>query len=142
MEVKIKLKGGAVVPQYETKGSSGLDLRCLKEELIFPQQTILIPTGIFIQMSQGHEGQVRSRSGLTIKKNLIVLNAPGTIDEDYRGEIKVILHNVGDVRQEIEAGDRIAQLVFAPVSKATFVITNSLYETERGQGGFGSTGEK
>jgi dUTP pyrophosphatase len=130
------------LPRYETQHSAGLDLRAaLEEELVVsPGERVLIPTGLRIAIEDGHEGQVRPRSGMALKHGITVLNAPGTIDSDYRGELKVILAHHGSNPHTIERGDRIAQLVIAAVSRAVLEEVTDLDETERGSGGFGSTG--
>ncbi len=130
------------LPSYATPGSSGLDLRAAVEDKVVlePGERALIPTGIILEIPEGYEGQVRPRSGLAINKGVTVLNSPGTIDSDYRGEIKVILINLGKEKVEIGRGDRIAQLVISPVVKADIEEVEDLSETLRGSGGFGSTG--
>ena len=112
---------------------------CIRDRLI-PQQRAAVPTGLFIAMPEGVEAQIRSRSGLALKTGLTVANAPGTIDSDYRGEIKVLLINLGPEPVTIDHGMRIAQMIFSPVLKATFQLTNKLDDTSRGDRGFGSTG--
>ncbi len=132
------------LPSYATPHSSGLDLRAAIEKPITvkPLERVLIPTGLILEIPEGYEGQVRPRSGLALKKGLTVLNAPGTIDADYRGEVKVILINLGKEEVVIEPGERIAQLVIAPVQRVEVVEAQELTPTERGEGGFGSTGTK
>jgi len=130
------------LPAYETPGSAGMDLRAMLgggAETVAPGARALIPTGLRLAIPQGFEGQVRPRSGLALKTGLTVANAPGTIDADYRGEVKVILINLGDAPVELSHGDRIAQLVIAPVARAVWA-EGALDETTRGAGGFGSTG--
>jgi len=133
---------GAALPEYGSAGASGADLRAhLSTELtLAPGARALVPTGLRMAIPPGLEGQVRPRSGLAAKSGLTVLNTPGTIDSDYRGEIKVILVNLGQDEVVIRPGDRIAQIVFSPVVRVTFTRTDVLAETERGSGGFGSTG--
>jgi dUTP pyrophosphatase len=133
---------GAVLPSYETSGSAGADLRARLESPIIlePGARALVPTGIRLEIPPGYEGQVRPRSGLAIRNGVTVLNAPGTIDSDYRGEVLVILINHGDAPFAIHGGERIAQLVVAPVTKAVFRETTALEASDRGDGGFGSTG--
>ncbi|MEO8756977.1 MAG: dUTP diphosphatase [Devosia sp.] len=135
---------GLELPKHQSAGAAGVDLLAAlpaNETLtIGPGLRAMVPCGFAIALPQGFEGQVRPRSGLAAKHGVTVLNAPGTIDADYRGEIKVILVNHGDETFEIRRGDRIAQLVVAPVSAVNFTATESLDETERGSGGFGSTG--
>ena len=130
------------LPRYETDGAAGMDIcAALSAPLtINPMQREAVPTGLAMAIPQGYEVQVRPRSGLTFKHGLTVANAPGTIDSDYRGEVKVILINLGNAPVEITHGMRIAQMVFAPVAKAAPEIVTHLDETERGSGGFGSTG--
>jgi dUTP pyrophosphatase len=145
LTVRIKrLPHGAdlALPAYESEAAAGLDLRAAITEPmgLQPGKRALVPTGFVIELPAGHEGQVRPRSGLAAKHGVTVLNTPGTIDADYRGEVKVILINLGDEPFAIEPGSRIAQLVVAPVSRAELVETESLGDSERGSGGFGSTG--
>ncbi len=130
------------LPSYATPGSAGFDLRAAVEDKVVlePGERALIPTGIILEIPEGYEGQVRPRSGLAVNKGVTVLNSPGTIDSDYRGEIKVILINLGKEKVEIKRGDRIAQLVISPVVKADIEEVEDLSETLRGSGGFGSTG--
>ncbi len=132
------------LPKYETSGSSGMDLAAnLKSEIsIESGKTAIIPTGISLSIPKGFEIQIRPRSGLAAKNRISVLNTPGTIDADYRGEIKVILINLGSETFIVEKGLRIAQMVVCPVVKAKFEEVTELNETKRGQGGFGSTGTK
>ncbi len=131
-------------PAYATVDAAGMDLSAAVEDgapvTLAPGERAAIPTGIQLAIPQGYEGQVRPRSGLALKNAVTVLNAPGTIDADYRGEVKVILVNLGTAPFEIKRGMRIAQLVFAPVVRAALAQTASLEETARGEGGFGSTG--
>lgn len=142
MKVEIINKSKHDLPKYETALSAGVDLRANMEEPVTlkPLQRALIKTGLFIALPAGYEAQVRPRSGLAFKKGITVLNTPGTIDADYRGEIGVILVNLSDEDFVVEDGERIAQLVFAKHERADFVETAELSETERGAGGFGSTG--
>lgn len=130
------------IPQYATPGSSGVDLCSTMYCMIKPGDMALIPTGIKLAIPEGYEGQIRPRSGLALDKKIIIPNSPGTIDSDYRGEIRVLLMNMGDDPFTITFGDRIAQLVFAPVAQATFEEVKSLEPTKRGAGGFGSTGTR
>lgn len=143
MKVKIINKSNNELPAYETSASAGLDLRAFIPESItlLPLGRSLIKTGLFMEIPEGYEAQVRPRSGLALKSGITVLNAPGTIDADYRGEIGVILVNLSQDNFEINTGDRIAQLVFAKVKQAKWILTEELSETERGEGGFGSTGK-
>lgn len=144
MKIKMKNESSNSMPEYKTPGSAGMDLRAnLKDYIILrPGGRVSVPTGLYAEIPQGYEGQVRSRSGLSIKNGIIVLNAPGTVDSDYRGEICVILMNMGDEEFIIHNGDRIAQLVICPVVQAEIEPVNILDETERGEGGFGHTGIK
>lgn len=128
------------LPQYETAGAAGMDLRAAEYAVLYPGVTTMIRTGIAIALPEGCEGQVRPRSGLAAKHSVTVLNSPGTLDLDYRGEIKVLLINHGPNDFIINPGDRIAQLVIAHVARAEWVEVESLAETERGDGGFGSSG--
>ncbi len=132
------------LPKYETKGASGMDLAANINTKIYidPGKSAVIPTGLALSIPKGYEVQIRPRSGLAAKKNISVLNTPGTIDADYRGEIKVILVNLGKDSFEVENGLRIAQMVVCPVVQAQLEEINDLSETERGDGGFGSTGIK
>lgn len=135
---------GLPLPKYATKLSSGMDLYAdIKDSVVIkPFGRALIPTGISVELAEGYEIQVRPRSGLAAKHGITVLNTPGTIDADYRGEIKVILINLGQEDFVIERGDRIAQMVVAPVISATLELVPILEESARGEGGFGSTGSK
>jgi dUTP pyrophosphatase len=139
-----KLSTSVSFPKYETPGSSGMDIAAHIEEniIINPGEKSLISTGLFVAIPIGYEIQIRPRSGLAAKKNITVLNTPGTIDADYRGEIKVILINLGKEKFTIERGDRIAQMVVCPVIQAELEEVTELSNTERGSGGFGSTGTK
>jgi dUTP pyrophosphatase len=128
------------LPAYETPGSAGLDLRSAETLVLRPGARALVPTGVAIELPAGYEAQVRPRSGLAAKHGVTVLNAPGTIDSDYRGEIKVPLINHSDDDFHIARGDRIAQMVVAPVTRAELVETAGLNETPRGAAGFGSSG--
>jgi len=132
------------LPKYETSGSSGMDLSANIEKNINldPGKSVIVPTGLMVAIPEGYEIQIRPRSGLAAKKNISVLNTPGTIDADYRGEIKVILINLGNNKFIVEKGIRIAQMVVCPVVKAHFEEVNELNNTFRGKGGFGSTGTK
>ena len=130
------------IPKYETSGSSGMDLGSNIDANISPGKIAIIPTGLALSIPKGFEAQIRPRSGLAAKKKISVLNTPGTIDSDYRGEIKVILINLGEEIFQVEKGLRIAQMVFCPIVQAQFREVDDLNETERGKGGFGSTGTK
>ncbi len=144
MQVKIINRSKHALPGYETSSSAGMDVRAnLIERIVLkPLERALIPTGLFLEIPEGYECQVRPRSGLAFKKGITVLNAPGTIDADYRGEVGVILINLSNEEFVVEDGERIAQLVFAEYKQAEWVETAVLTETERGEGGFGSTGVK
>ncbi len=144
MKVRIVNHSTHPLPVYATTGSSGMDIRANLESPIQlkPLQRALVPTGLFLEIPHGYEAQVRPRSGLAIKQGITCLNTPGTIDADYRGELKVILINLSDQEQSITNGDRIAQLVFQQVEKVSLEVVDVLNETERGNGGFGHTGNK
>ena len=139
-----KLSNSVSIPKYETPGSSGMDIAAHIENniIINPGEKALVPTGFSIAIPRGYEVQIRPRSGLDTKKNITVLNTPGTIDADYRGEIKVILINLGKEKFIIENGDRIAQMVVCPVVQTILEEVKELSDTKRGSGGFGSTGSK
>ncbi len=143
MVVKIVNQSRNELPAYSTALSAGMDLRANLDEPIVlkPLERTLVPTGLFIELPIGHEAQIRPRSGLAFKNGITVLNTPGTIDADYRGEIKVILINLGTEPFPIARGERIAQLVLAPVTQLGWAEVSSLDETLRGAGGFGSTGQ-
>ena len=132
------------LPRYETHGSAGMDLRAALEHTLTipPLGRVRVPTGIAIAIPQGFEAQIRPRSGIASKSGVTVLNAPGTVDSDFRGQIEVLLVNVSDTPAEIEPLDRIAQLVVAPVARAELLIVESLEATVRGGGGYGSTGRR
>lgn len=136
---------GLPLPAYQTTGAAGMDLHAAVPEgapvTLAPGARAMIPTGFAIALPEGFEAQVRPRSGLAAKAGVTVLNSPGTIDHDYRGEVAVILINHGDVAFEIKRGERIAQMLLAPVTRAVWIEADSLDETERGAGGFGSTGK-
>jgi dUTP pyrophosphatase len=143
ISVKIINKSDNPAPEYATEGAAGIDLRAFLSEdvVLLPLQRKLIPTGIFMEIPEGFEGQVRPRSGLALKQGLTCLNSPGTIDSDYRGEVGVILINLGQEVQTIHSGDRIAQLVIASVERAELLTVETINETSRGSGGFGHTGK-
>ncbi len=128
------------LPRYETDGSAGLDLRADEAFSLAPGERRLVPTGLAMELPPGHEGQVRPRSGLAVKHGIALVNAPGTIDSDYRGEVKVLLVNLGQAPVAFARGDRIAQLVVAPVTRARVELADDLAGSGRGSGGFGSTG--
>ena len=138
-----KLNSKVKLPKYKTDGSSGMDLMAFlsKPILIMPQKSELIPTGLSIAIPDNTEVQIRPRSGLAAKNNISVLNTPGTIDSDYRGELKVILYNHGSEEFIVNNDDRIAQMILVPIIKATFEEVENLPESIRGEGGFGSTGK-
>ncbi|MBO8481100.1 deoxyuridine 5'-triphosphate nucleotidohydrolase [Muribaculum sp. An289] len=143
MKCRIMNRSGNALPAYATELSAGMDLRAdIAEPMeIRPLQRAMVPTGIFIALPEGTEAQVRPRSGLAAKHGVTVLNSPGTIDADYRGEVKVILVNLSDTVFTVNPGDRIAQMVIARYEKAEWEECESLDETSRGEGGFGSTGK-
>ncbi len=142
IDIKCIASKGAVIPEYKTAGAAGADLCALLDSplTIKAGKYAMVPTGLFFEIPQGYEVQVRPRSGLAAKNGVTVLNTPGTIDSDYRGEIKIILINLGESDFTINSGDRIAQMIVAPVTQARFSLSESLSQTERGEGGFGSTG--
>jgi dUTP pyrophosphatase len=144
MEIRYTMKAGATAPEYKSEGAAGADICAFLEEsvVIHPGQRCLLPTGVFVEIPSGFEIQVRPRSGLALKNGITVLNAPGTIDSDYRGEIGVVLINLGDSPFTVNHGDRIAQLVVAPVLRAAFALSEALSDTVRGAGGYGSTGKE
>ncbi|MEZ4981638.1 MAG: dUTP diphosphatase [Saprospiraceae bacterium] len=144
MKVKVINKSAHELPAYETSGSAGMDLRADITEAIqlTSLERTLIPTGLFIELPQGYEAQIRPRSGLSIKKGLSLVNSPGTIDSDYRGEIKVIVVNLSKETQTIEPSERIAQMVIAKYEQIEWEPVIELTSSERGAGGFGSTGTK
>lgn len=144
MQIKILNKSNHPLPSYETLSSAGMDLRAHIEESVVlqPMARTIVKTGLFIELPVGYEAQVRPRSGLAAKKGITVLNAPGTIDADYRGEVGVILINLSSESFVIENGERIAQLVIAKHERAQWEEVEILSETSRGSGGFGSTGVK
>ncbi|MFA8299005.1 MAG: dUTP diphosphatase [Hyphomicrobiales bacterium] len=144
MKIKIVNKSNHPLPEYATKASAGVDLRANLNTPIAlgPMERKLVPTGLYIEIPEGYEAQVRPRSGLAIKKGISVLNSPGTIDADYRGEIMVILINLSKEVFIINDGERIAQMVFAAHEQAEWELVSELEETDRGNGGFGHTGHK
>ena len=144
MRVKIVNQSNNPLPAYETKSSAGMDLRAFLPDgpiILEPMQRSLVPTGLYMEIPEGYEGQVRPRSGLAIKSGITVLNSPGTIDADYRGQVCVILINLSDKPFTINSGDRIAQMIFAKCEQADLVQVETLSVTERGAGGFGHTGK-
>ncbi|MBR8712898.1 Deoxyuridine 5'-triphosphate nucleotidohydrolase [Porphyromonas levii] len=144
IKVEVINKSGNALPQYATALSAGLDIRADIEEPIIlqPLGRIAVPTGLFMALPQGYEAQMRPRSGLALKHGITLLNTPGTIDADYRGEIKVILANLSDTPFTIEPGERICQMVVAKHEQIEWEVVDNLDETERGVGGFGHTGTK
>ena len=144
MKIKIINKSGHKLPHYETLASAGMDLRADLETPITlkPLERAIVPTGLFMELPVGYEAQVRPRSGLAAKKGITVLNAPGTIDADYRGNVGVILVNLSNEDFTVENGERIAQMVIAKHERAEWEEVETLSETDRGDGGFGSTGTK
>ncbi len=144
MKIRIVNKSRHPLPAYETPASAGMDLRAFipGEIVLKPLERALVPTGLFIELPVGFEAQVRPRSGLAIKKGVTVLNTPGTIDADYRGEIKVILVNLSNEDFVVNDGERIAQMIIASHEQAEWIQVDELEQTSRGAGGFGSTGHK
>lgn len=142
LPVKIVNTSSNALPAYATNGSSGMDIRAYLQEPITlqPLERILVPTGLFIELPEGYEAQIRPRSGLALKQGITCLNSPGTIDSDYRGELKVILINLSSNPQVIEHGNRIAQLVIAKTEQAHLILVQQLNDSVRGEGGFGHTG--
>lgn len=143
LSINIINKSNNELPSYSTMLSAGMDLRAfLQEDIILkPMQRVLVPTGLFIELPEGYEAQIRPRSGLAYKHGISVLNSPGTIDADYRGEIKVILVNISNEEFCIKSGERICQMVVAQHETVKFNLVNQLEETQRGAGGFGHTGK-
>lgn len=142
VEILCVASRGAILPDYKTQGASGADICAFLQSpiCIAPGTVSIIPTGLRFQIPEGYEIQIRPRSGLAVKNGITCLNTPGTIDSDYRGEIKVILINLGTDEFVVKSGDRIAQIVVAPVARGVFTISSVLDKTPRGNGGFGSTG--
>src|SRR5574343_180867 len=143
ISVKIINQSNNPLPEYATLGSSGMDIRAFMEEpmVLQPSERVLVPTGLFVEIPLGYEIQIRPRSGLAIKQGITCLNTPGTIDADYRGEIKVILINLSGEEQTIQPGDRIAQMVLQKVEQIQWVPATELAASDRGAGGFGRTGK-
>src|SRR5215217_7592680 len=143
ISIKLVNESDNDIPQYATAGSAGMDIRAnLKEPVnLKPLQRQMIPTGLFIELPDGYEAQVRPRSGMATKQGITCLNSPGTVDSDYRGEIKIILINLSDSEQTIQHGDRIAQLIIAKVERAQWQLVQQLNNSTRGEGGFGHTGK-
>jgi len=141
IKVNIINKSDNPLPCYAKKGDAGMDIRASEDVCIKPFNQAIIPTGIYLEIPEGYECQIRSRSGLAAKHGINVMNSPGTIDSGYRGEIKVILNNHHFQSYDVKKGDRVAQMVFAPVTVATFNEVTELTDSERGEGGLGSTGK-
>lgn len=143
VNVKILNESANPLPHYATSGAAGMDLRANINDIITLKslERKLIPTGLYIELPEGYEAQIRPRSGLAIRQGLSLLNTPGTIDADYRGEIQVIMVNLSDEEQEIHPGERIAQMIIAPFTKVEWEEASTLSDTERGKGGFGHTGK-
>jgi dUTP pyrophosphatase len=143
IEVKIINRSNNPLPHYASEGAAGMDVRAFLEEHVElqPLQRALIPTGLFVELPDGYEAQIRPRSGLAIKQGITCLNTPGTIDSDYRGEIKIILINLSSEKAVIHDGDRIAQMVVQKVEKIMWTTAEELSQTSRSEGGFGSTGK-
>lgn len=141
MKIRIISESGKM-PEYKTKGSAGFDLEAFTEEdiVLAPGERFLVPTGIYMELPEGYEAQVRARSGLSIKNGICLINGVGTVDADYRGELRVPLVNLGQETFTVHNGDRIAQVVISRFEQVQFELTDSLDETERGEGGFGHTG--
>ncbi|MDJ1480606.1 dUTP diphosphatase [Cytophagaceae bacterium YF14B1] len=144
VSVKVINQSTNDLPSYQTEHSAGMDIRANLTEAItlLPGQRKLITTGLFIELPEGYEAQIRPRSGLALKHGITVLNSPGTIDADYRGEIMVLLINLSDVAFVVEHGERIAQMIVSPYQQVRWEATDNLSETQRGAGGYGSTGKK
>jgi dUTP pyrophosphatase len=142
IEIKIINTSSNPLPQYATVGSSGMDIRAYLDipKTLKPMERVMIPTGLFIELPDNYEAQIRPRSGLAARQGITCLNSPGTIDSDYRGEIKIILINLSDQEQVIQPGDRIAQMIIQKVEKAEWKEVNQLESTIRNEGGFGHTG--
>lgn len=144
VQVNIVNTSSNPLPQYATAGSAGMDIRANLSSPVnlLPMERSLIPTGLFIELPDGYEAQIRPRSGMAIKQGITCLNSPGTVDADYRGELKIILINLSNTVQQINHGERIAQMVIAKAEKAALVLVEQLNNTQRGEGGFGHTGSK
>lgn len=138
--VPIVVSEDGQLPTYESEGAAGMDLRCIEAIELKPMERKLVPTGLRIAVPEGYEAQVRPRSGLAVRHGISMVNTPGTIDSDYRGEIRVVLINLGGEPVRLEKGERIAQLVLCPVARAEWAQVEALPATRRGEGGFGSTG--
>jgi dUTP pyrophosphatase len=144
VQVNIVNSSSNPLPEYATAGSAGMDIRAnlASPVTLQPMERMLIPTGLFIELQEGYEAQIRPRSGMAIKQGITCLNSPGTVDSDYRGELKIILINLSNTAQQIEHGERIAQMVIAKTEKAALVLVEQLNNSQRGEGGFGHTGSK
>ena len=144
MQVKILNTSSNNLPSYSTAGSAGMDIRAhLAESLsLKPMERVLVPTGLYLELPIGYEAQIRPRSGLALGQGITCLNSPGTIDSDYRGEIKILLINLSKEKQVIQSGDRIAQMVIGATARAELILVQQLNESARGSGGFGHTGMK
>lgn len=144
IEIKIINQSANSLPEYATPGSSGMDIRAslIVPRAIQPMERVLIPTGLFIELPEGYEAQIRPRSGLAIKQGITCLNSPGTIDADYRGEIKIVLINLSTEEQVIQPGDRIAQMIIQSVEKCNWLQVKEITTTSRNAGGFGHTGKQ
>ncbi|MCB8932121.1 MAG: dUTP diphosphatase [Chthonomonadaceae bacterium] len=140
VRIEFTVEPGASLPSYATPGAAGMDLRARTSVTLEPLQRALVPTGLRMRLPEGYEAQIRPRSGLALRHGISMVNTPGTIDSDYRGEIGVLLVNLGSEKVVFEAGERIAQMVVCPVIRAEVAAVEFLDETERGEGGFGSTG--
>lgn len=140
VELPIVLEDGITVPTYATTDSVGMDVRCKSNVVLAPGERKLVPTGLRIAVPKGFEAQIRPRSGLALRHGISMVNTPGTIDPDYRGEVQVLLINLGTDVVQLQQGERIAQMIICPVARANVRIVNELESTERGVGGFGSTG--
>ena len=144
MNIRIRQTGETELPVYATKGSAGMDIRAMLQDTVIlkPMERRLIPTGLYFEIPEGYEAQIRPRSGMAFNKGITCLNTPGTIDSDYRGEIKVLLINLSAEDQEIKHNERIAQIVINKVEQANLLVVQHLNESERGEGGFGHTGKR
>jgi len=142
MELKVKLEEGAVLPKHAKPGDAGLDLSSMESVDIWPGQTVMVGTGVSVEIPEGYFGLAAPRSGLASKFGVTLANAPGIVDSGYRGEIKAALHNMSHMMHHVEKGERVCQLLIVPVASVTCVQVDELSETERGDGGFGSTGRE
>ena len=140
LEIPIVLLEGAALPHYASSGAAGMDLRATEDVALAPGERKAVPTGLRLAIPEGYEGQVRPRSGLALRHGLSMVNSPGTIDADYRGEVKMILINLGSEVVQFPRGERLGQLVICPIARAVLVAVDDLDGTARGEGGFGSTG--